>query len=102
WSWLGWSALTFVAIAALRRRHALVLAVLVPVTIAFAALPYRWWSRFTIYLAALGAIAVVLVLERIGRRRLQVIGAWGVTVLALAGGALATWSLDPAGYGRKL
>jgi hypothetical protein len=102
WSWLGWAALAAVAIAALRRRHALVLAVLLPVTLAFAFLPYRWWSRFTIYLAALGIVAVVLVLERIGKRRLYALAAAGVTVLALAGGALATWRLDPAGYGRKL
>jgi Dolichyl-phosphate-mannose-protein mannosyltransferase len=102
WSWLGWPALTVVAIAALRRRHVLVLALLVPVAIAFAVLPYRWWSRFTIYVAALGVIAVVLVLEHLGTRKLRVIGAVAVTLLALAGGALATWRLDPSGYGRTL
>jgi hypothetical protein len=102
WSWLGWPALAIVAGVALVRRRDLALVILVPVALAFAVLPYRWWSRFTIYLAALGAIAIVLLLERMSRGRTRGAGVAAVVVLALAGGALGTWRLDPAGFGRKL
>jgi hypothetical protein len=101
-SWLGWPALTAAAGLELARRRDLAVVVLVPVLLAFALLPYRWWSRFTIYLAALGAIAIVLVLERFLGGRLRALAVVAVSALALAGGALATWRLDPAGFGNKL
>lgn len=102
WSWLGWPALTLAALAALRRRPTLAAAVIVPAALAFATLPYRWWSRFTIYLAALGVVAIVMLLERLDLRRFRVPALAAVVGLALAGGALATWRLDPAGFGRTL
>jgi len=102
WSWLGWPALAIAGVLALARRRDLVAVVLVPCALVFGVLPYRWWSRFTIYLAALGAIAILALLERGVRSRLRVPAAAVVVALALAGGALASWTLDPAGYGRKL
>lgn len=102
WSWLGWPALLVASVVALRRRRVLVAAVLLPAALAFAALPYRWWSRFTIYLAALGVVAIVLLLERIDLGRFRIPALAAVVVLALAGGGLATWRLDPAGFGRTL
>jgi hypothetical protein len=102
WSWLGWPLVTLVALAALRRRHDLVVSIVIPVVLAFGLLPYRWWSRFTIYLAALGAVAVVIVIERLSPGRSRAILCAAAVVLALAGGVLATWRVDPAGFGRKL
>jgi hypothetical protein len=102
WSWLGWPALAVATFAALRRRSTLVATVLVPAALAFAALPYRWWSRFTIYLAALGVVAIVVLLEQLDLRRFRVPALVAVVGLALAGGGLATWRLDPAGFGRTL
>ncbi|MBA3844175.1 MAG: hypothetical protein H0X39_16430, partial [Actinobacteria bacterium] len=102
WSWLGWPSLGLASLFALRRRPDLVVSVLLPAAAAFAVLPYRWWSRFTMYLAGLGVIAVVAMLERVPddwRRRTF---ATAIVVLSLAGAALATRRVDPAGYGRRL
>jgi hypothetical protein len=102
WSWLGWPLLAWTGLLAIRRRPDLVVSVLLPATLAFAILPYRWWSRFTIYLAALGAVAIVAMLEGTRRQMPRRAFAAGVVVLSLAGGALATWRVDPAGYGDRL
>jgi hypothetical protein len=102
WSWLGWPLLAVAGVAAVRRRPDLVASVLLPATVAFAALPYRWWSRFTIYLAALGVVAIVAVFERLRRKLARRALATAVVVLSLAGGAIATWRVDPAGYGHQL
>jgi len=102
WSWLGWPALTVATLVALRRKRALAASVLLPAALVFAALPYRWWSRFTIYLAALGVIAIVVLLEQLDLRRFRAPALAAVVGLALAGGGLATWRLDPAGFGRTL
>lgn len=102
WSWLGWVALTVVGIGWVRRRRDLAITVLLPVLLAFAALPYRWWSRFTVYLPALGAVAVVLLLERLRPGFFQRVLALSVVVLALVGVALASRGVEPAGFGRYL
>ena len=102
WSWLGWPLLLVGALAAVRRRPDLAISVVVPAAAAFAILPYRWWSRFTIYLAALGAVAIVAALERTSRDLLRRALTTAVVALALAGGALASWRLDPAGHGDRL
>jgi hypothetical protein len=102
WSWLGWAALAWLALDALRRRRYVAVNLLLPLALVFALLPYRWWSRFTIYLAALGAIALVMLIGRLrpGRRRTALVVA--AIALALGGAARATWQLDPAGRGAKL
>jgi hypothetical protein len=102
WSWLGWPLLTFAGLAAVRRRPDLVVSVLLPAAVAFAVLPYRWWARFTIYLAALGAVAVLATLEHLRRDAPRRALAAAVVVLSLAGGALATARVDPAGFGDRL
>src|SRR5438045_8879899 len=100
WSWLGWLLLAVAAVHVLRRRRDLAVAVLLPVVLAFGLLPYRWWSRFTIYLAALGAVAVVAVVERVPARRARAALGAAVAAPARAGGARASWRVDPAGVGR--
>jgi hypothetical protein len=102
WSWLGWPSLALGALYLLRRRRDLAVSMLLPAVLAFGLLPYRWWSRFTIYLAALGAVAVVAIVERVPAPRLRLLLATAVVGLALTGGALASWRLDPAGFGRKM
>jgi len=102
WSWLGWAALAIVGIGWLRRRRELVVVVLLPVMLAFAALPYRWWSRFTVYLPALGAVAIVLLLERLRPGLLKRALALSVVALAVVGVALASRGVVPAGFGRQL
>ncbi len=102
WSWLGWWALAWFAVDTFRRRPYVVLNLLLPLALVFAMLPYRWWARFTIYLAALGAIALVTLVARLrpGPWRIALVVA--VIALALGGAARATWQLDPAGRGAKL
>jgi hypothetical protein len=102
WSWLGWAALAIVAASWLRRRSDLAVSVLLPAVLAFALLPYRWWSRFTIYLPALGAVAIVLVLERLRPGAFRRVLVLCVVGLALAGTALASRGVEPAGFGRHL
>jgi hypothetical protein len=102
WSWLGWPALGAAVLLSLRSRRTLAATVLLPAALAFAALPYRWWSRFTIYVAALGVTAIAVLLDRLELGRLRVPAVVAVVGLALAGGGLATWRLDPAGFGRTL
>jgi Dolichyl-phosphate-mannose-protein mannosyltransferase len=102
WSWVGWAAVIVVAIGWLRRRRDLAVVVLLPALLAFALLPYRWYSRFTIYLPALAAVAIVLVLERLSPRLLQRFLALVIVVLALAGTALASRSVEPSGHGSPL
>jgi hypothetical protein len=41
---------------------------LLSVAVLFALQPYRWWSRFTIIVVAVGAIAIVALLEALPRR----------------------------------
>lgn len=102
WSWVGWAAVALLSLAAWRRRRDLLATVVLPVAVVFALLPYKWWSRFTIALAALGAVAVALAFERLrpgGPRRLLVAAA---VLLTLAGAARATWTLDPSARGATL
>lgn len=102
WSWLGWGALAVFGVWAVRRRPDVAVNLILPLAAIYAVLPYRWWSRFTIFLAALGAVALVTVLARLrrGPARAAVIAA--VLVLAACGVARATWWLDPAGLGSRL
>jgi hypothetical protein len=102
WSWLGSPLLALGAVVAIRRRPSVVVNVLLPLALLFALLPYRWWSRFTIFLSALGVIAVVAVIEHLGPSLARRALVAATVVLAAAGAALATWRLDPAGHGRVL
>lgn len=102
WSWLGWAALAVFAVAALRHRRDVALNLLAPLLILVVLLPYAWWSRFTIVLAALGAIAVAALLDRTPAGRARTSLAAAVLVLVLGGAVRATWELDPAGRGSSL
>jgi hypothetical protein len=64
--------------------------------------PYRWWSRFTIVLAALGALAIVAAAVHAPRRWMRRAVRVAALVLALAGVALASREVDPAARARSL
>ena len=102
WGWLGWAAVGWLAAWAIRRRPVVAVNLIAPFALLFAVQPYRWWSRFTIYLAALAAIGLVLAIEQLPRRRLATLLAAAAIALTAAGAALASWRIDPAGYGRVL
>jgi hypothetical protein len=101
WPWLMLPALAvFIAFAA-RRRRDLLLALIVPVALIFLLQPYQWWSRFTMILPAMGAVALVHLVERLHGQRQTILEA-AVLVLVFFGAALATGKVDPAGHGREI
>ena len=102
WGWLGWGGVVVLAWHALRRRHDVLVNALLPLLLIFVLLPYKWWSRFTIFLPAVGVLGILLLLDRLrpGWRRTALVSA--VLVLAVAGVVRATWTLDPAARGSKL
>ena len=64
------SIAAFVYFAARRRRDILFLLVL-PIVAAFLVQPYQWWSRFTMILPALGAVALVHTIEGLPSRAVR-------------------------------
>jgi hypothetical protein len=102
WSYLGVPLLgAFAAVTAVRRR-ALFVNLLLPIGLIFSLQPYRWWSRFTIVLAALGAIAIAYFVEVFGRRT----GRWALSIASVAfaaiGLAIASANVDPGLGGRPI
>jgi Dolichyl-phosphate-mannose-protein mannosyltransferase len=101
WPWLLLPALAVFVVFAARRRRDLLLALIIPVTAIFLLQPYQWWSRFTMVLPAIGAVALVHLVDRVprrGRTALQV----ATCVLVFFGAALATGKIDPAGHGQEI
>jgi hypothetical protein len=100
WSWLG--LLTIPVVIALWRRRSPALAAIAPVFAVLLVQPYRWWARFTLPLAAVGAIAVVLTVQWlwpvIARRSLLL----AATGLVLLGAALVLVEVNPASQAKPL
>jgi hypothetical protein len=101
WPWVALPAIAVFVLYAVRRRRDLLLAFILPIAVIFVLQPYEWWSRFTMILPALGAVAIVFVLERVRGRLLAALQVVVVT-LVLLGAALATGRVDPAGHGHVL
>ena len=101
WPWLGLPLIVILAVPLVRRRSLLTVA-LAAGAIVFVLQPYRWWSRFTIDLAALGAIAIAIAAVHAPRRWLRRGVAGAALVLALAGAALSSYEVDPAGGAEPL
>lgn len=98
--WFGVPAGVVAVAVGLRRRSPPMWAVGV-VTAVFAIQPYRWWSRFTIPFAALGAVAIVVVSTELPQWPRRLLRA-GVLVTALAGVALSSYEVDPAARAEPL
>lgn len=93
WSYLALPLVLVFAALAARTNRPLLVNLLLPVALMFAVQPYRWWSRFTMILAAVGAIAVCAVIEALPSRwanRLKVF----VLVLVALGAAFPTLKID--------
>ena len=95
WAWLGLPLLVPIGVLALRRR--------LPASVAFvitAAVlviqPYRWWSRFTMQLAALGAIAIVATVAWLPQRSLRAAIRAVALALVVVGVALTSYEVNPA------
>jgi len=101
WPWLALPALVVFVWFAVRRRRDLLLALILPFVAIFLLQPYEWWSRFTMILPALGAVAMVHLFERL-RSPLRPALEIAVVGLVLFGAAAATGRVDPAGHGREL
>jgi hypothetical protein len=95
WPWLMLPALVAFTAFAVRRRHDLLFALLLPVAVIFLLQPYQWWSRFTLILPAMGAVALVHLVER-SRRRARIGLQLASAVLVLFGAELATRRIAPA------
>lgn len=95
WSYLGtWLVLVF-AVMAWRRDRLVLVGFLVPVAIFVFAQPQAWFSRFTIPLAAAGAVAIAFALDRYRRGAVGLAFRVVVLALALAGAGIASWNLNP-------
>ena len=103
WIWLSLPAAGFFALLVARRRPTVAVNVLLPLAIIFALQPYRWWARFTLYLACVGAIGLVYVVQELrGRRALAQSIATATVVLAATGAAIASWKVEPGGRADPL
>lgn len=95
WAWLGLPLLVPFAVRLWRRRSPALVAA-APVLAVLLVQPYRWWARFTLPLAALGALALLVAVAglrpALPRRALQ-----GAALgLAGVGAALVLVEVDPA------
>jgi hypothetical protein len=102
WPYLGLPLALVLAAAATRRRDGTLLAVIGVIALSVALLPYAWWSRFTMALAALGALAVVFFVEHSRSRAVRSTVVAATAVLVASGLWLSLESVDPGGRGRTL
>jgi hypothetical protein len=100
WSLLGLPLLVILTVRLARQRSAALVAVAVTGAV-FLVQPLRWWSRFTIPLMALGAVAIVTTaaVSRPGWRRAIHVAA---LCLATIGVALSSFEVDPASRASPL
>ncbi len=87
WLYGGLPALALFMGYALKRRRDLFCAVVVPFSLIFVLQPLRWWSRFTVVLAGVGALALVFMIERVARtswRKLAIVLQFAALGLVLA------------------
>lgn len=82
WSYLGLPLLLVFAVRLYRSNRPMLLSLLLPVVVIFALQPYRWWSRFTMLVIAVGMIAIVAVVEATPRR-------WSIALKAAVLGFVA-------------
>lgn len=93
WSYLGLPLLLVFALRLYRTNRAMLLNLLLPVSVMFVLQPYRWWSRFTMILIAVGVIAIVAIVEDLPRRWSTPLKA-SVLVLVALGAFFPTVKID--------
>ena len=93
WSYLAIPLLPVFAFRLFRTNRAVLLNLVLPVALMVALQPYRWWSRFTMILIAVGVIAIVAVVEVLPRRWSNVLKAAVLGLVAL-GIAFPTLKID--------
>ena len=101
WSWLGLPLAVVLAAMLVRRRNAALVA-LGAVTVVLLVQPYAWWSRFTIPLAAVGAIAIAAAASWAPRPWMRRTVRAAALALAVAGVGLASVAVDPAARARQI
>ena len=101
WAWLGLPLLIPLAVALARRRDPALIA-LACMALVFLLQPYQWWARFTIPVAAAGAIAIVWAAAHAARPWLRHAVRAAALALALVGAALASFEVDPAARAQSL
>ena len=89
WSYLMLPALVVFVVRGLKRRDSILATFLLPIAVIFALQPYRWWSRFTIDLLAIGAIALFSVTASLPRR-LAGVTHWLIVLLVAMGLSYST------------
>jgi hypothetical protein len=93
WSYLAIPLLPVFAFRLFRMNGVMLVNVLLPVAVMVALQPYRWWSRFTMILIAVGVIAVVAVVEALPHRWSTALKG-AVVVLVALGIAFPTLKID--------
>jgi hypothetical protein len=93
WSYLGFVALIAFAVRTAWRERVLFWTAVAPVGIMLALQPYRWWSRFTMILAAFGVIAIMALVQAAGPRAAVALKT-AVAVLVSLGIFFPTFKID--------
>jgi hypothetical protein len=101
WAWLG-VALLAPLCAVLGRRRSVALLALAVVGVVLVLQPYQWWARFTIPLAAMGALAVAGAATWAPRRWMRRAVRAVAIALAATGVVLSSFEIDPAARARSL
>jgi hypothetical protein len=101
WPWLALPLLIPVTIAMVRRRSPALIAI-VAVGVVLVVQPYGWWSRFTIPLIGIGALAVVAAVEWAPRTWMRRAVQAAALALSVIGVALASFEVDPASNAKPI
>ena len=101
WPWLALPLLVPVTVALVRRRSPALVAV-TTVGLVLLVQPYAWWSRFTIPLMAIGALAIVVAATWAPARWMGSAVRALALALAIAGIGLASFEVDPAARAEPL
>jgi hypothetical protein len=101
WAWLG-APLLLPLLIALRRQRTVLLTAVLPVLAVLLVQPYRWWARFTLPLAAVGALAVLVADERVRAGFARYALRAATSGLVLLGAVLVLVEVDPASRAAPL
>jgi hypothetical protein len=101
WSWLG-VPLFIPMLVVLWRQRSSALAAMLPIVAVFVVQPYRWWARFTLPLAAAGALAVLIIDSRCRWQFWRYLLRATTCVLLVVGAGLAVVEVNPASRGQPL